>query len=101
MATRRAPWTTLHRFDARVSRSPDGAIVISMQRTTAGLFVERVIHRLPSARAVQAITFTTADAFMRWCQADPGRFEYPLFYARLERDAAELFADHDEAQRTG
>lgn len=101
MGTKRVPWTSVHRFDARVSRSPDGVIVISMQRTPAGLFVERVVHRFPCARAVQAFTFATADAFQRWCHADSARFKYPLLYARLERDAAELFADHDEAQAAG
>jgi hypothetical protein len=76
-------------------------IVISMQRTMEGLFVERVIHRFPHARAVQAFTFATVDAFNRWSKADSARFRYPLFYAQLERDAAQLLADHDEAQTAG
>lgn len=101
MATTFAPWAKCDRPDARSSRSPDGVIVVTMQRVPGGLFVERVIQRPKVARVVQAATFPTPSSFHHWCAADPARFEFPLLYTKLEHDAEELFADHAEAHVAG
>ena len=101
MPTTFAPWSAVDRHDACTERSPDGILVVTVQQTPGGIFVERVIQRPGTARIVQAIVFATATAFHRWCDADVARFDYPLLYSRLSRDADELFARHAAAQVTG
>jgi hypothetical protein len=96
MAATFAPWAKADRRNARDARSPDGVLVVTLQRTADGLFVERVVQRPRAARVVQAFVFTTPEAFHRWCDADAARFEYQLMYSGLQRDVDELFADHAE-----
>lgn len=80
------------RPDVRTARSDDGVVAVRMQRTPAGISVERVVHRAEAARAIQVLAFTTPGSFRRWCDADDGRFSYPQLYSDLIRDADELFA---------
>lgn len=96
-----AAWAEANRPDARNSRSTDGALAVTMRWTACGLFVERVVQRPKAARIVQATVFDTPGAFRRWCDADPARFEHPLLYLKLTRDAGQLFAEHANAQATG
>jgi len=72
-----------------------------MRRTPDGVFVERVIRQPGSARVVQAVVFATAGQFMRWCDADRARFDYPLVYASLTRHADALFAARTDPVATG
>ena len=101
MAATFAPWAKGDRRDARSARSPDGVLVVTIQRIARGLFVERIAQRPRAARVVQAFVFTTAGAFHRWCDADAARFEYPLLHLRLGHNADELFGDHADAQVAG
>lgn len=96
-----ATWAQADRPDALTLRSGDGVLVFTMRRAAGGLFVERVLQRPEAARVVQASVFDSLDAFQRWCEADPDRFEYPLLYSRLTRDAGELFVDHADAHAAG
>lgn len=101
MPTTFAPWSEVDRHDACIQRSPDGMLVVTVQRTPGGIFVERVIQRPGTARIVQAIAFATPSSFHRWCDADVARFDYPLLYSRLSRDADELFAHHADTHVAG
>lgn len=96
-----APWTAPERPDSRTVRSGDGALVVTMRRTPDGVFVERVIRQPGSARVVQAVVFATAGQFMRWCDADRARFDYPLVYASLTRHADALFAARTDPVAAG
>lgn len=101
MPTTFAAWAQADRPDARTLRSTDGVLIVTMRWTACGLFVERVLRRPKAARVVQATVFDTPRSFHRWCDADTARFEYPLLYSKLTRDAGELFADHADAQAAG
>lgn len=101
MSTTFAAWALADRPDALTLRGTDGVLVVTMRWTACGLFVERVLRRPKAARVVQATLFDTAPSFQRWCDADPARFEYPLLYSKLRRVAAELFAEHADAQAAG
>ena len=101
MPTTFAPWAAADRHGAHIVRSPDGVLVVAMQRVRGGVFVERAVQRLGAARVVQAIVFHSASSLHRWCDADVARFDYPLLYSRLVHDADDLFARHAAAQVTG
>ncbi len=101
MSTTFAAWALAHRPDALTLRSTDGVLAFTVRWAACGLFVERVLQRPKAARVVQATVFDTPPSFQRWCDADPARFEYPLLYSKLRRDAAELFAGHADAQAAG
>jgi hypothetical protein len=72
-----------------------------MQRTPSGVSVERATHRANTERAVQVIAFANASSFHRWCDADVARFDYPLLYSTLKRQADELFAGEVEPHVAG
>jgi hypothetical protein len=101
MPTTFAAWARANRPDALTLRSTDDVLVVTMQWTACGLFFERVVQRPKAARVVQAAVFDTPESFQRWCDADLARFEYPLLYSKLARDAGELFANHANAQAAG
>lgn len=89
------------RRDVRTVRSDDGLVAVRMQRTQSGVSVERVTQRSNTARAVQVIAFANPISFHRWCEADVARFDYPLLYSTLKRDADELFASEVEPHVAG
>ena len=68
----------------------DGALAFSMRTTYSGLYVERTQGRPLGARLVQSIVFDGSEAFLRWCAADPVRFDHPLLFGRLRRQGDEL-----------
>ena len=72
-----------------------------MQRTPVGVSVARVVQRPNAASAVQVIAFADVSSFHRWCDADVARFDYPLLYSTLKRDADELFASEVEPHVAG
>lgn len=96
-----APWVAPDRHDARTVRSSDGALVVTMQRTPGGMFVERAIQRPGTSRVVQAAVFGTPEHFRRWCDADGARFDYPLLYASLARNADAMFARKADSVTAG
>ena len=101
MATTFAAWARADRPDALTLRSRDGALAVTMQATAGGLFVERVLQRPKAAQVVQIAVFDTPGSFQRWCDADPARFDHPLLFSKLIRDAEKLFAAHANARATG
>ena len=68
-------------------RSDDGRLEFRLAPCGTGLFVERVEQRPRHARVAQATIFHDAPAFDRWCNADAVRFEYPVLYVALRRNA--------------
>jgi hypothetical protein len=89
------------RRNVRTVRSDDGLVAIRMLRTSSGVSVERVTQRANTERAVQVIAFSNARSLHRWCDADVARFDYPLLYSTLKRDADELFASEVEPHVAG
>jgi hypothetical protein len=87
--------------DGIVVRSDDGAIAYKLRRTALGLFVERH-RRQPSARArlTQTAVFRTADGFLRWCNADSIRFDYPMVFSAMRREADSFFDSDDDSNST-
>lgn len=69
----------------------DGVIRFVLRRVPGGLYVER--EELPRKGTGTSISVEFADreGFRRWCDDDPTRFESPLLYQRLRRDADELW----------
>lgn len=96
-----APWVAPDRRDACILRSGDGALVVTMLRTADGMFLERAIQRPGMSRVVQAVVFGTAEQFRRWCDADQARFEYPLLYASMTRNADAIFSGNTESVSAG
>jgi len=101
MPTTFAPWASADRHGADVVRSPDGILVVTMQRVRGSVFVERAVQRQGAARVVQAIVFSSASSLHRWCDADGARFDYPLMFSRLHHGADELFDCHEDASLAG
>ncbi len=94
-------WVAPDRRNARTVHSDDGALVVTMQCTPDGMFVERTIQRPGMSRVVQAVVFGTAEQFRRWCDADQARFDYPLVYASLARNADAIFSGSTDAATVG
>lgn len=101
MPTTFAAWAQVDRPDALTLRSTDGVLTVAIRWTAGGLFVERVLQWPKAARVVQATVFDSPASFHRWCDADKARFEHPLLYSKLTREAGELFAAHADAKATG
>ena len=96
-----ASWVAPDRHDARTVRSSDGALVVTMQRTSHGMFIERVLQHPGTSRVVLDVVFDSAEQFRRWCDADRARFDYPLLYASLARHADALFSENTESGSAG
>lgn len=101
MKTGTAPWINRELPGAITLRSVDGAVTVSIQWTTSGVFVQRCLRRRGAARVMQAARFSTAQAFHRWCQADAVRFDDPLLSARLVRHGDDLFRASHAANSAG
>jgi hypothetical protein len=76
----------------RVVESADGALRFTLSRVAEGLYVRRELRRPRTGQVIQAVVFSSRDAFARWRAADVLRFEHPLLHADLERAASEAFA---------
>ena len=72
-----------------------GEVRFFLQRVAGGLYVEREEIPRRGLRTQQAIRFTDAERFKRWCDNDPVRFEHPLLHSHLKRDAEELWRSAD------
>lgn len=87
MKTSAATSKLWHRRAGVSMRSDDGVLEYRLTSCNTGLFVERVEQRERQARVVQSTIFTDATAFARWCDADAVRFDYPMLYISLKRNA--------------
>ena len=68
-----------------------GEVRFFLQRVAGGLYVEREEIPRRGLRTQQSVEFPDAEHFNRWCDNDPIRFEHPLLYINLQRDADDLW----------
>jgi hypothetical protein len=81
---------------AIVVRSDDGAISFRLRRTQLGLLVHRERrHEQASARLIQTAVFRDPERFLRWCEADSTRFDYPMIFSAVRREGGALFDGDD------
>jgi hypothetical protein len=69
----------------------DRALSYVVQAVDSGLYVERRQRRPLGADVVQSMVFTSIDEFVRWCDAEPLRFDDPALHDRLRRRGEEFF----------
>jgi hypothetical protein len=77
--------------DAVVLTTADGAIAFTMRRSPLGLVVERTQRQTLGAQLVQAMLFEDLEAFARWHDQEPVRFDDPVLYDRLRRQGDDAF----------
>jgi hypothetical protein len=87
--------------DGHRLRSGDGVLAVTMRRSDAGLYVERTVQRAGEGRIVQSSVFADPASFLRWCDADASRFDYPLVHAGMLRAADDIFRADEPANVTG
>lgn len=68
-----------------------GAVQFFLQRVNGGLYVEREETPRHGIRVYQSLLFNERASFERWQDDDPIRFEHPLLYRQLQRDAEALW----------
>jgi len=69
--------------------SQDGSVGFVLRASLNGLLIERTLRLAIGARLVQSMVFGDPDAFDRWCESEPMRFEDPVLYDRLRREGHE------------
>ena len=74
----------------RLLASEDGGVAFVLRPSNAGLYVERTQRRPLDTHIVQSMVFESFEVFLRWCEADPVRFDHPVLYKRLRRDGDDL-----------
>jgi hypothetical protein len=65
-------------------------VEFALAAVDGGLFVERVRHLQGTARVIQSALFPDSTSFVRWCDADSARFDYPLVHVQLKRRGSDL-----------
>lgn len=73
--------------------SDDGAVAFALHAVPQGLFVERTQRRPLGALVTVAMVFERRDAFARWCDSDPVRFDHPMLHNHLRRHGDELLPE--------
>lgn len=74
--------------------SEDGAVSFVVTPRSDGLFIERTQRRPLGIHLAQSLVFEDLAAFVRWCEADPIRFDHPVLHSRLRRQGDEHFRAH-------
>jgi hypothetical protein len=98
MKTSRKPTGSTDPTSAFAVRSHDGAVCFRLRATPLGLSIERERrHAQARARLVQSVVFTDWASFIRWCEADSVRFDYPVVFHDLRRAANALLESHERA----
>lgn len=77
-----------HGHDA-VLTSDDGSVAFALKASRFGLYVQRTQRRPLDAHVIQAMVFDSNEAFVRWCESDPIRFDHPVLYSQLRRHGDE------------
>lgn len=73
------------------AQGQQGAVHFFLQRVKGGLYVEREEIPRHGTRVCQSLLFNERAHFERWRDDDPVRFEHPLLYRQLQRDAEALW----------
>ena len=74
--------------------SEDGAVSFVVTPRSDRLFIERTQRRPLGIHLAQSFVFEDLAAFVRWCEADPIRFDHPVLHSRLRRQGDEHFRAH-------
>ena len=72
--------------------SEDGTLSIRLKRIDDCVHMERSRRRARSSAVVQVSDFGDESSFVRWCESDRLRFNYPLLFANLRRNGRALFS---------
>lgn len=78
-------------IDSVLLCSEDGAVSLSVTPRADGLFIERTQRRPLGIHLAQSFVVEDLATFVRWCEADPIRFDHPMLYGRLLRQGDEHF----------
>ncbi|UUX97310.1 hypothetical protein [Aquabacterium sp. J223] len=79
-----------------VVRSDDGTVSYRLQPTRHGLCVERERKQVCGrARLVHTAIFRDSACFLRWCEADSVRFDYPIVFSDIRRKGGALLENHE------
>ncbi len=73
------------------AQGQQSAVHFFLQRVNGGLYVEREEIPRHGVRVCQSLLFKERASFERWRGDDPIRFEHPLLYGQLQRDAEALW----------
>lgn len=80
-----------------VIRSDDGGVCFHLRWTHAGLWVQRDRKCDDTrARLIQSAVFADIEGFIRWCERDPVRFDYPLLSSAVRRQGGSMLQTHGE-----
>ena len=77
--------------DGPTVKSCDASVELTLRMTIVGLLVERTQRQAMGTSLTQTMVFADQASFDRWCEREPLRFEEPLLYDRLRRQAHESF----------
>jgi len=71
--------------------SADGIVSFRLSPCAGGILVMRTQAHTRGRRLVQSVQFSDDASFLRWCDTDRLKFDYPLLYANLRRSGCALF----------
>lgn len=80
-----------------VVQSDDGAVSYRLQPTRLGLCVQRERRHARGARLVHTAVFRDSACFLRWCEADSVRFDYPIVFSDIRRKGGALLESHERS----
>lgn len=99
MKTPRKATSSRDQTNAVIVQSDDGAVRFRLQSTPHGLLVQRERRRQDQgAHLVQSVVFSDAAGFSRWAEADSVRFDYPIVFSTVRREAGALLETHGHAK---
>jgi len=79
------------RVRVAVAHGAHGRLKFTLHRVGGGLYVEREEVPVRGTRTCISLEFRYRGDFRRWYENDPARFDHPLFYQQVGRDADELW----------
>jgi len=81
-----------------VVMSDDGAVSYRLQPSRFGLCVQRERKQVCGhARLVHTAVFRDSACFLRWCEADSVRFDYPVVFSDIRRKGGALLESHERS----
>lgn len=101
MKNQRTQSTLIDSQGALIVSSDDGAVSYRLIRTRFGLCVERARqHQHGNARLVHTANFGDTDRFLKWCDSDSVRFDYPIVSSTIRREGGTLLERHEHSTKT-
>jgi hypothetical protein len=77
----------------------DGKVSYALMSRRPGLLVERTTRGRADLLVSQTLFFSDCEAFDRWCDTDPIRFQQPLLHAQLKQRGGELLHEQPVTRR--